>query len=316
MLAWLGLFVWSPWYPHVFLALTSGLFGLLIGTVVEVFGSRSPRRAIHVNRRGISEIMRFGWRRRYPWDCVEQVESRDDGARIHTTRGTIEVGPGVQGGRLLLDRVIAELDQRREQSTSPTVSPQQIAAWLGIGPEETLVVESQASPKQRRQGILIGGGCLGALVGVPLVILGFAQGGGALWWPIGSVWLVSVGLTMAKLSGLEVLRIEASAEGLYVVRRRGMARLAWSAIQTISRFGEARQAPVWRLVAGKVTVLLSENDPCAARLIHAIQQALDARRGGAALPRMSGASDAAISPVSASVSAERGVSRAEGDPEP
>ncbi|MBI2298810.1 MAG: hypothetical protein HYU66_07660 [Armatimonadetes bacterium] len=302
-----GWMTWSRW------ALAAAALAAGWKLCKRAFHGRADRLGIREDRQGLHELYRFERNKLYPWESVLGVEERGYTLTIHTSLGDIEAGPDVSNRALLALSVAQRLEERRRAQSEPSVTPQQVAEWLGVEPGEQVTAPARELLGSRALDA-VWGCCL--LLWLPLMLKHLADG-----TLLRSEWST---LFLIGLIGGPMLcrprRIEATPERLRLRRLRGTQQFSWDDLRSIQVRGAGGVwAAGWQVLARDMThardllFTLPEGSPEAARLAHAIEQALAARQSGEVLPRMNDVSAAAISPVSASVSAERGVSRAEGE---
>jgi hypothetical protein len=269
---------------------TSWLGWLLIHTPLDrVLRQRlaHPCYALSVDDDGIREFFLGQPPRLHPWETVGPVQTDGRGCVISPRLLTqYRLSWSVPGARELLTEI--ERHRPPEPGEVTTIEPEQVAEWLGIALDESLVVRA---PKMQRNMMVIS--CAAVIGAVMLVVrLG----------PPYLAWMCLGQLGLLMLTWQNVLkRFSATPWGL----RQGRKEVAWHDVLGRS---------VWHVQTRQGSLYLpgGENSE---RVVSTIQRILDARRAGAVLPRMTDVPEHALSRAdSVEVSAERGISPAEDRP--
>jgi hypothetical protein len=274
-----------------------------------------------LTRRGLAEL-RFGWWRVIPWERMQSINLTEDHARLTLTDGDLILDRRVAGWVALALAIERRLAGAPEPQPPPEIelSPEQVAAWLGLPEGQALHCPSRLG----RSLLVVGAGLLGFIA--------------LLNWRAGLPWLPWFVLGFYGVEALVIWfsvnrEVRATPEALEVKQRGRVRRYAWGGLWRLQQYSptfkgldepaEAR-APGrlrrwfdrhlrhWLLETRDGQVLLpfwlGHREP----LLAVIRQALAAREAGQALPRMAGdVPDSALSRAAAGVDAGRGLSRDE-----
>ena len=244
--------------------------------------------ALSVDDDGVVEHFVDGSTRRHGWDEVRPVESYGHCCVVCLGLHHHRFGWSIPGVRQL----IAEIHNRRPGATAAeeSVTPEQIAEWMGIEVDELLVVG--LPPGQRI--------VLSAVVAIDLLLVLL---GVALRHPYLAMMNLGQLAIMMVLWRAMFRRFTATPWGL----RYGNKTARWQDV-----VGLTHSSPGWMVQTTQGQLYLPggrNSEPVKL----AIQHVLDAHLKGAALPRMTDVPDHALSRAeSVEVSSERGLSRSEG----
>ena len=230
----------------------------------------------------------------FPWDCIHGVQLDARELRIATSDRTIRVSALVPGIREMAAELRSGLGLE-DQPTKREVTPTLIADWLGIEPEGSL--PCSARPMVRFGIVAYLAAC--AAFGVVAAVVQPLEP--AIRWVVGSFGAF-IGLT-AWL----VWRCTSSTVTSHGIQNADRV-VPWSAVNGVERAGVVG----WTLWTDHGFVYVwGRNGRYVAQ---AVEKMLQARQSGAILPRMTDVPDHAISRAeSAEVSAERGISPADGE---
>lgn len=258
-------------------------------------------------------------RRRHRWDELVAVEATDTDARLLTAAGELRLDARVRDWWALVARAQAALGQG-EAEPDVAVAPSDVASWLGLAVDGVL---SGETPRPRRwvtamrallavEAVLFAALCLG--------LWWFALVWGA--WGLGALALVATAVELwlcrqvrrarpivlvGELAAL-VDRFRATPESLeFHHLEHGWQSCAWGSLRELTADGRA-----WLLTTSRGDYRLDRSLTHLEPLLDAVRQALAARRGGLALPRLSGdVPETALSRARVEVDAQRGLSRGE-----
>jgi len=272
----------------------------------------SWRFGIHTDGEGLVERYLNGRARAVRWDEITAVELTDSQATLRYPGGEVRLAPPLGNWALIATTAQRHLGGAGEVSRGEeeiALAEAQVAGWLGIGPDGALTM---AEPRPLNAWVVVGvflaiGAVAWARGSVPLAALAL---GAALAVPLCRVeiWLISR-WAARRPEYCQVKQIRATPRALEVRSDAGWRSVSWGAL--LRRSG----GPVW------VTVTSLQGDllvPIWLRgrrqLLHAIDEAIAARRAGLSLPRLTGdVPESALSRAELSVEAERGLSAAEGN---
>ncbi|MBI2297720.1 MAG: hypothetical protein HYU66_01990, partial [Armatimonadetes bacterium] len=221
-----------------------------------------------------------------------------------TSRGDIEIHSEVQDWGQLVELVRDRIGQAPDDAGKrPTIERERLAEWLG---GERLIVKALGGDAG---GSAFLAGCAGvvALIAVLVFLLDTVRFGAVM-----AMFASIFGWKAWSMSAEDLRRIEATPDGVDLAYARGRRRIGWHEVLGIRADGNP-YLPQWVVSTTVGDVAFEQAASGAPQLASAISQVLAARQSGEVLPRMNDVSAAAISPVTAAVSAERGVSRAEGE---
>jgi uncharacterized protein YjiS (DUF1127 family) len=260
--------------------LARGLFWFA-GWAAIAWTAGTLRRRISVDDEGLCVQRWAFFRQRYPWPSIQGLRQTYGGHEIVTEAGTIAVFKNLPGRQALLHAV-----RRRLAEPEPPGVPlaaTEIERLLDVAPGASLTVRLPSM--MVRQGI-------SAAIFVFLALRGS---------PYGEPVFLAYGLFMALSSYLSWLgqgQLAASAEGLVLKTRRRRLAVGWDEVLAVTEAPEG-----CGIATARGDMPLRSNHRRIKPFAAAIQRVLSAREAGAALPRMSEASDAALS--------DAGLSRAE-----
>ena len=242
--------------------------------------------AWRLDEEGLHELGRFGVLRSHPWSTLGEVTAGETTITIETVDGAVALPRDAAHAELLLRR-LQTASEPVDAAAAPAVEPEQIAAWLGIGLEGELVLGAS-----RHERSLIGFAAM--LVGGPVLMLLLA---GQLGW---HQWLAV--LLGGGVMGLALWRsfapVRLTPYGIY----RGRRLVAhWDEVLApLEEFDSELRTTTGSFPLGDVHRV---------RVLRAVRRVVEAREAGAAMPRMDGIPDTALSPAEdVSVASERGLS--------
>lgn len=307
-----------PWLIGFVVALLSGglstdlgprgLLGLLLLPLISLFMWRR-RVAVRVDSSGLTELLWPSGERHHWWTSVREIDERPRSLRLVTDDGVIYFG------QMFFNRRAVAMAARRAKYGRATteLEPRQVADRLGA---ETVRLKAVAI----NRGIgrifpwFLGGLLTIALIGV---LIDFARGAPdareALWslglgYPFIFAWLAIHGRGIQRQMVGEAV---ADIRGVELHTGVGRIFVPWA---------DVGGAEIW---AGNNTVYLATlagdfqlqtfSPRAARRFVDAVDRVVAARDQGAELPRLEGASDAALSRAEDDneTALERGLSRGE-----
>jgi hypothetical protein len=276
--------------------------GLLLLSVLPWVLGRSFLRGslcagVRIDSRGLRVCYPLGFGRRYGWDEIEDVLVDDNGASVLTSGGQVPLSGELsdwmhlvgQCQRALGRTVTRELDR----DAVVDLPPEEVARWLGVADDGALTC---ASPHHRHMPLYV------ALV----VVLGVVHPA------LGALSLIGLGCAgyfgAARRRGRRISEVRATPTDLDVHTDTGWRKYPWGGLQRL-----ARRGVFWVVSTVDGDLWLPPRLRNERTLLEAIRYAIEARRRGFALPRMSAdVSEAALSRADAGVvDVERGLSRAE-----
>jgi hypothetical protein len=238
-----------------------------------------------LDERGLYELRFLRRPRLIPIESIRHLESDATEIRIETDQGTLCLSHELRGIRSLVAQ-LRVLRGEREVVGGTEVSPEQVAEWLGIEVDGHRVCGLTRASRAARY----------LLSALALVLLFGPMRGTSNFLPF--ALLVPVMFWLGWRNDRCTL---VTAHGLLLGDGRFVP---WEAVNGVPEHGV--------VATDYGTVLLV--GPSVSRVAGAIQRIINAREAGAVLPRMTEIPDHAISRAeSAEVSAERGISAAEGD---
>ena len=233
--------------------------------------------------------------RHYPWASIRDVQITAREVTIVTDRRTLRLSQDVPGTMALGQRLQA--GQEVVANPRPPISPEEVAARLGIGVDETIKLEYHWIARHA--------GGVGALAAGLAFVSGLLRAGAA-WDRV----ILQFVFTVLGVGAIMAVRryfkrpIILSPTG---VCREGGRSIAWNEVTDVLRHegGSVR----WSLATTRGRIPLP--GPDADRIAEAVKQMLIDKHAGSDLPRMSDVPDNAISRAVPEVAEERGLSRAE-----
>ncbi len=232
---------------------------------------------------GLHEHWRFGRRRTHPWETLLAVSLERDGYLLETTRGPVPIAYP-RAARALMARL------NRDAAVPPsgeTVSPAQIADWLGIEDDGSLVT---GMTDDWRSGVA----ALPLLAGL-IIARGFAS--------LFALAAVAAGVLLSWLVYRLAEPVRITPYGFF---RRGRRVLSWDDItEPIGRYDGALAA------AGKAIPL---SDTINSRVADCVERILAAKSTGARLATDGNVPDTGLSLAEPNAeAAERGLSVVDGE---
>ncbi|MBI5831655.1 MAG: hypothetical protein HZB16_04995 [Armatimonadetes bacterium] len=289
----------------------AGIMLFLSWLVVPSVIRGSLRAGIRADDEGLTECYPLGFRRRVLWADFTSAEVTDHRAVLHHPRGKVVLEPPLADWSRLAERA-----QRHLGASAPRLAdddvvalpPEEVALWLGIRHEGALVCTSGFHRWRHWWPWLLL---------ASLALLRLPEG--YLFWSVFMAYMVMPLTIAASGAGLwsvggrrrdrRVREVRATPASLDVRSEAGWHTYAWGGLRSVSKRGlfwvvATTDGDLWlppRLVGGE-------------RLLHAIREAIKARRQGFELPRLTGdVPEAALSRAELRVETERALSVAEAD---
>ncbi|MBI5835157.1 MAG: hypothetical protein HZB16_22865 [Armatimonadetes bacterium] len=263
------------------------------------------RAGLAVDSAGFSERWPLGWRRRTRWDRVVDVELGDKTAVLVTQDRRLALH-----GWLIEWRDAALLCQRwlaRTSGLDPDAAdldhPETVAQWLDLAPGAAIELRSNGS---------VGGLLFAALFCLMPLVFALAFALPEALGILPAVLLVLAVAVVARFATV-VTRARVDASGIQLRTLTGWHAVSWSSLVSASSPVSIEDA-VLQTEDGRFR--LPVNLEPREQFLAAANRAIEARRGGAVLPRLTDSAevpDGAISLTGAGhAAAERGISLVEG----
>ncbi len=302
------------------LAAVSVVFFPRIAAVIDL--PNGPR-GFRIEEEALAEVQWNGVVVRHPWSSIRAIHARQDCAVILLSRVSIRVGPNVERGAELIDRIrrATGLAEGVNAAGRDAVDPAQIERWLGVEPGGALVCRG-------RIPWATVAGCIGSILAIAVYAETFlddphhSHPPTSFFLVAGALGQVALVCAWFSARGWPRETIRAQGDGLTIHQGRRWWSLGWTEILEIRR---ARPSPADRVY---LTCVAAESDydwlvetPAreyrfhhglsgADRLAEAMRLVSAALAAGRAVPRLSDVPEGAISLArdGGEERAERGVS--------
>ncbi len=286
-------------FPGVLMAMLAGTAAML-----RVMHG-SLRTGVSTDSEGFREHFWLGRRRRVRWADITAVEQSDDGAVVRHLGGELKLEPPLADWAQLAAMAQRHLNGERvddeQDDEVRALPPEEVAAWLGIERDGELTDRSRFRAWAKR-------GLAAWLVALVACFQAHLIGPAVLLEITGLVAITASGMqgVLGRRRGASrgISQIRATADCLEVRGTEGWRSYAWGGIKSLRRVGV-----FWVATTTEGDLWLPPDLRCRERLLAAMRGAIDARRQGFTLPRLTGdVPAAALSPAVLRVDAERGLS--------
>ncbi|MBI2298343.1 MAG: hypothetical protein HYU66_05220 [Armatimonadetes bacterium] len=250
------------------------------------------RQAIRLGEEGLTEV--YGGREvTTPWDEVYGVEWHAYHAKIKLAGRALAVDDRYGDWRRLAQQVEELSPAATGEARGMEVDPEQIAEWLGIPVDGSLVCRL-GMPRWGAWALL------SFIILMFVLMLVFAHGNG-----FGG--FVQVPMIVGALL-LSAEKVTADVNGVSVRMKGRPQRFAWSEIVSVTNHGQ-----YWEVVTDRGKFRVAGSVKNAAKLVNALQHAAASRGVGMVLPDEAPLPEGAISRMTGPTEGDvqRGISRAE-----